>query len=168
MRRAILSMTAVVLFGVASVAAVAQSPQAGGQDHSHELSDFAAASLDQCQLAIASVEDIARFVDDASRAADVTRSRTALDAAARSVREVRQHLGSCADILKLLPQTPWRRTLRFTTTTATILDVLCRTKMDLTAIPTASHEGQPYYFCSEADRDEFQKEPARFLAEPHR
>ena len=116
---------------------------------------------------MASVDDIDRLIADARRSADVIQTRAPLDAAARAVREVRQHLGSCTDILKLMPQTG-KRTLRFTTTTATLLDVVCGITTDRATVPTVTHEGQQYFFCSESDRDEFQKEPSRFLAEPHR
>ena len=166
-RRATLIVAAVVLLSVGSRAEAQEPTKAGTRDHPHEVSDFAAASLAQCQLAMASADDIARLVADARRSADVTQIHASLDAAARAVREVRQHLGSCADILKLMPQTG-KRTLRFTTTTATLLEVVCGVKMDPATAPTVTHEGQPYFFCSEPDREEFQKDPARFLAEPHR
>ena len=167
MRRVIVSLAAALLLAVPVVTAAQQPKGTAIQDHPHEVSDFAAASRAQCELAMASVNDIARLVENARRSADVTQTRTSLDAAARAVREVRQHLGSCADILKLMPQTG-RRTLRFTTTTATLLEVVCGVKADPPTVPTATHEGQQYFFCSEADRDEFQKDPPRFLAEPHR
>ena len=166
-RRATLIVAAVVVVTLPLRADAQEPTKAGTQDHPHEVSDFAAASLAQCQLAMASVDDIARLVADARRSADVSRMHASLDAAARAVREVRQHLGSCADILKLMPQTG-KRTLRFTTTTATLLEVVCGAKTDPATVPTVTHEGQQYFFCSEADRDEFQKNPAQVLAEPHR
>ena len=168
MRSVILSLAAVFVLSAVPLAGTRQSRENAGQAHPHEVSEFAAASREQCDLAMASVADIARLIDEARRVSDVTKSRAALAAAARSVTEVRQHLGSCTDILKLLPRTAGRRTLPFTTSTATVLEVVCSAQMDPAAIPAARHEGQQYYFCSEADRDEFQKDPTRFLAEPHR
>lgn len=168
MRLLVFGLAAVLVSGAVLVGAPQQSTQRSAHDHSHEVSDFVGASLQQCELAMASVEDIARKLADARSSNDVTRSRAALDAATRSVSEVRQHLGSCSDTLKLVPRERARPALRFTTTMATVLDVLCGVTMDAAATPTASHDGQQYFFCSEADRDEFQKDPARFLVEPHR
>ena len=168
MRRIILHLAAVLALVAATPAAQQPAATAAGPAHPHELSDFAAASLGQCQLALASVDDMASLIDESRRASDAARSRAPLDAATRAVTEVRLHLASCIDTLKLIPQTPGRRILRFTTTTATLLDVLCGVTMAPGAVPTATHNGQEYFFCSAADRDDFQKDPPRFLVQPHR
>ena len=161
---------AAAILALAAAPAAAQQPVAAASTaaHPHELADFAAASLGQCELALASVDDIAGLVEESRRASDATRARAPLDAATRAVREVRLHLASCIDTLRLIPQSPGSRAPRFTTTTATLLEVLCGVTIAAGAVPTATHEGQSYFFCSEVDRAEFQKDPSRFLARPHR
>ena len=47
----------------------------------------------------------------------------------------------------------------------TAIDPICEMEVDMADPPggTAEHEGQTYYFCGPGCREEFQREPTKYL-----
>jgi hypothetical protein len=68
----------------------------------HVLAGLLDASKEQCELASAAVEELARVLAQAKRERDLNKLRAALITADGSLREARQHLGSCQDEMKLI------------------------------------------------------------------
>lgn len=46
---------------------------------------------------------------------------------------------------------------------ATEKDLVCGMKVDPATSEKASYQGKNYYFCSREDREEFQKNPEKFI-----
>lgn len=90
------------------VAIAAATPQGGQHTESeadidkHVLAALLDASREQCGLASAAVEELARVLAQAKREKDLNKLRAALVTADASLREARQHLGSCQDEMKLI------------------------------------------------------------------
>ena len=70
--------------------------------HEHTAYDLMAASREQCDLAVAELTDLSRVLADARRADDAVHLRAAVIASERPLTEVKQHLGSCLDIMKMV------------------------------------------------------------------
>jgi Cu+-exporting ATPase len=43
------------------------------------------------------------------------------------------------------------------------IDPACAQTIDVATAPRAIHQGKAYYFCSQAEREEFLKDPTAFL-----
>jgi len=44
-----------------------------------------------------------------------------------------------------------------------VVDPVCGMEVDTANVPTATHNGQTYYFCSEDDKAKFVKSPEQYL-----
>ena len=68
--------------------------------------DLLAASREQCSIASAAVAELSDLLRDARHAKDLTQIRTTLDQTQSPLLELRTHLGSCGDIMKMLSTAP--------------------------------------------------------------
>lgn len=80
---------------------------AGQNDSRHDPSEHAHARGDmpvaaQCRMAYGAVEQLNRTLNPLRSVTDPVRLRAAVKEMHEPVREARQHLGSCLDILKLM------------------------------------------------------------------
>jgi YHS domain-containing protein len=55
-----------------------------------------------------------------------------------------------------------------TTTVPGELAAVCGEEIDIDAAPRATFQGQTYYFCTQADREEFEKDPNEYLKRAER
>jgi YHS domain-containing protein len=102
---------------------------------------------------VESFDQLIKDVDDARQSGDVNRMRSALD-------EARKPLSQLRDCLDQARRPPARVPVA---TAAKDLGVLCGYEIDETRAPKAVYQQVTYYFCTENDRADFERQPGKYL-----
>jgi YHS domain-containing protein len=125
------------------------------------------------------IEQLLATIEQAKASNDAARMRAALDQAQKPLADMRDHMNMCMTKMGNMQgmgnmhgmggmqggagahdmsagQQPGANR------SGQEIDPVCKMKVDPETAPTATYQNQTYYFCSEADKAKFLKDPAAF------
>jgi YHS domain-containing protein len=165
-----------VWFGVAAVAqqTAAKPSQKGGQ---MSMDDMMAGCRKHCQTTMKSMEQMERTMVDAKASNDPAKMRAALDQAQKPLADMKEHMNMCMNMMNMMQKMHGQggmmggaghmgmmsgEQLRMTTS-PNDLGTLCKANVNSMNAPRATYQGKTYYFCSDADKEQFEKTPQKFI-----
>lgn len=127
-----------------------------------------AAAADACaqgaRQAVRTLDRTGALLEAARQANAPARLRAEVDNLQAAIAEVKEYLAPCMaasgatmDHAAMGHQRPAPAPLK------EAIDPVCGMKVDPKTAPQATFEGKTYYFCSASDRDQFVKDPKKFL-----
>lgn len=170
-------LSVAVLLGLAAAAqqTTDKPPQKSGQ---MSMGDMMSGCREHCQATMKSMEQMHKTMEEAKASNDPAKMRAALDQAQKPLADMKEHMGMCMNMMSMMDKMHGggmggmmrgsggmgmvEEQIKIATS-AHELATMCEGKVSSSNAPTASYRGRTYYFCSQADRDKFQKEPEKFL-----
>ena len=146
----------------------AQTPQ---HQHDPQVRPEAPAPncLDRVRQASVALDRAAQQIESGRQLNDPAALRASTDNLQLTIAEARQQLQQCfvSAGAASAPAPPATGHEHHAETPAAAvkeaIDPVCQMKVDPKTAPTATYQGQTYYFCSTRDRDIFLKNPAQFI-----
>lgn len=176
-RRATAVAILTVLFGVITVAQQTRDKpsQKSGQ---MSMDDMMAGCREHCQANMKSMEQMEKTIADARALNDPAKMRAALDQAQKPLADMKEHMNMCMNMMSMMEKMHGGKgammggaghmemmrgeQLRMTTS-PNDLATLCKANVNSMNAPRATYQGKTYYFCSEADKEKFEKAPEKFI-----
>ncbi|MDQ2979616.1 MAG: YHS domain-containing protein [Acidobacteriota bacterium] len=120
------------------------------------------------------------MLDDSRKSNDAVQMRKAMDAAQKSLAEMKEHMSGCMAMMENMGQMHGGMMGEKGTkgekgmmgggmmssekkAAAKVTDPVCGMEVDPQAAPTASYSGKTYYFCSPDDKAKFEKNPETYV-----
>ena len=132
---------------------------------------------EHCEQTSASIDRMMQTMDEARQSNDPAKMRAALDQAQKPLAEMKQHMNMCMNMMGMMQKMHGRggmmgggmggmmagKDAPRMATSPEQLDPVCQMKVDSKAAPQTTHKGTTYYFCSEADKATFLKNPEAYI-----
>lgn len=179
MRRAIAITIVAVLFGVAA-AAHQRTDKPSQKTGQMSMDDMMTGCREHCQANMKSIDQMEKTMADAQASNDPAKMRAALEQARKPLTDMREHMSMCMNMMSMMEKMHGGRgmggmmggaghmemmsggQIKFTASASELIS-LCSGKVTSANAPRATYEGQTYYFCSESDKEKFQKGPEKFI-----
>lgn len=179
----LLALATTALLGVSLAAQpgqMQQKPQEPAKGSEMSMDGMMKGCREHCQATTKSLEQMTKMMDGASASNDPAKMRAALDQARKPLTEMQEHMGMCMNMMNMMEKMHGKggmggmmqdghmgmmqgqQALKFATSAAE-LNELCGRQVDTKTAPRATRQGKTYYFCSEADKATFEKDPAKYV-----
>ncbi len=126
-------------------------------DHSNAASAAPGSKGCMAEESVDSIDQLLKDLDDARQSNDIHRMRSALDEARKPLNQMRD----CLDLAR--KQANKDKGKGPVATAVKDLGLLCGYEIDETRAPKAVYQQITYYFCSDNDRADFEKQPTKYL-----
>jgi YHS domain-containing protein len=97
---------------------------------------------------------------EAKRSGTVAEMRNHVEAAEKAMAEMGKHMSLCMGMMAKMHGGMMSGEKR---TAGKVVDPVCGMTVETETAPSVTYKGKTYYFCSEDDKQEFEKDPAQYL-----
>ena len=132
---------------------------------------------EHCQQTSASIDGLVQTMDEAKQSNDPEKMRAALDQAQKPLAEMKRHMSMCMNMMGMMQKMHGMggmmgggmggmmagKDAPRMATSPEQLDPVCQMKVDPKTAPQTTYKGTTYYFCSEADKATFLKNPEAYI-----
>lgn len=132
---------------------------------------------EHCEQTAASIDRMMQTMDEAKQSNDPAKMRAALDQAQKPLTEMKQHMSMCMNMMGMMQKMHGKGGMMGSgmgdmmagkdaprmATSPEQLDPVCQMKVDPKTAPQTTYKGTTYYFCSEADKATFLKNPEAYI-----
>jgi YHS domain-containing protein len=141
-----------IVFAAAIIAASFVFAHGSGKK-SHETHGCMAACAEHHSAAIKASDEIVKHLAEAKSAATPAEMRSHIEMAETSMTEMKKHMSMCMESCGMHSD---RKAL------GKVVDPVCGMDVDPAISPKAIHAGKTYYFCSDEEKANFQKNPQQY------
>lgn len=111
-------------------------------------------------------DQVTLHLAEAKRSSTLSEMRTHVEAADKAMTDMKKHMSICMEMMhKMHGEKMGAGTMGMGSNAATaakVVDPVCGMEVNTANAPTATYNGQTYYFCSEEDKAKFQKNPEQY------
>jgi YHS domain-containing protein len=167
--------------GIAAAALLAAAvwAQQGQSSPEHEksmsMTEMMKNCRQHCESTSKSLEEMESMMNDAKESNDPAEMRAAMARMQKSMAEMKEHMDGCMRMMGMMGRMHGKGSGHMSmmeadppkmTTSREKLQELCDGAFDPKAAPRADYKGKTYYFCSEADKSQFEKDPEKYVKSP--
>lgn len=145
------------------------------------MHDMMKSCSEHCQQTSTSIDKVLTSLRDAKASNDPARMRAAIEEAEKPLGMMHQHMSMCMKMMNMMQGEGMGNMhgegmgnmkgdmmnhggMHGSKDAANMaVDPVCGMKVDPKTAPSAKHKGETYYFCSAAEKAQFEKDPASFL-----
>lgn len=141
------------------------------------MDDMMKGCREHCAQTSASIDRMTQSMDEAKQSNDPAKMRAALDQAQKPLADMKQHMDMCMNMMSMMQNMKGmggmmgggmggmmsgKEAPRMATSPEQ-LDPVCQMKVDPKTAPQTTYKGTTYYFCSDADKATFLKNPDMYV-----
>lgn len=174
-----LAIGAALLLGGSALAQQGQQQKPSAMQGKPQMSmdDMMKGCREHCEQTSASIDRMVQTMDEAKQSNDPEKMRAALDQAQKPLAEMKQHMSMCMNMMGMMQKMHGMGGMMGSgmggmmagkdaprmATSPEQLDPVCQMKVDPKTAPQTTYKGTTYYFCSEADKATFLKNPEAYI-----